>query len=254
MSNGGVLGRRNVPGVDGFSGVWSLREIANMRRKFYAPVALALGPTALYMMEEGSGTQMTDSSGNANHGTYINGALPSSPGLWPQSTKSLNATSNLYATAPGAVASATSGFSIVAWLQWSHASNLVVCERNQNAGYSIQTRTDGRIGITSTNSGTPQLFLQSALPINNDLPHCCVFSFGTTPANCKLYVDGVDATSVVFATITPTYGATTVWDIGSRAGTVTMNGRLDGVMFVPSLLTLAQAKALSDSRHLNWPA
>ena len=32
MSNGGVLGRRNVPGVDGFSGVWSLQEIANARR------------------------------------------------------------------------------------------------------------------------------------------------------------------------------------------------------------------------------
>ena len=32
MSNGGVIGKRNVPGVDGFSGVWSLREIANARR------------------------------------------------------------------------------------------------------------------------------------------------------------------------------------------------------------------------------
>ena len=32
MSNGGVLGRRNVPGVDGFSGVWSMREIADARR------------------------------------------------------------------------------------------------------------------------------------------------------------------------------------------------------------------------------
>ena len=33
MSNGGVLGRRNVPGVDGVSGVWSLREIADAARK-----------------------------------------------------------------------------------------------------------------------------------------------------------------------------------------------------------------------------
>lgn len=252
--NGGMIGSRNVPGIDGTSGIWSMQEMADLRRKLYLHTALSLGPTALYMMEEGSGTQMTDASPNANHGTYINGALPSSPALLGQGALSLNATSNLYATAPGAVASALSGFSIVLWVQWSHSNNLVVCERNQNAGYSIQTRTDGRVGVTSTNSGTPQLFLQSALPINNGLPHCCVLSFGTTPANCKLYVDGVDATSVVFATITPTYGATTVWDIGSRAGTLAMNGRLDGVMFVPSLLTLAQAKALSDSGHLNWPA
>lgn len=33
MSNGGVIGRRNVPWVDGTSGVWSLREIANARRE-----------------------------------------------------------------------------------------------------------------------------------------------------------------------------------------------------------------------------
>lgn len=32
MSNGGMIGRRNVPGVDGFSGVWSLSEIANAER------------------------------------------------------------------------------------------------------------------------------------------------------------------------------------------------------------------------------
>lgn len=31
--NGGVIGRRNVPGVDGVSGVWSLQEIADAQRK-----------------------------------------------------------------------------------------------------------------------------------------------------------------------------------------------------------------------------
>lgn len=32
MANGGRLGARNVPGVDGVGGVWSLREIADARR------------------------------------------------------------------------------------------------------------------------------------------------------------------------------------------------------------------------------
>jgi hypothetical protein len=32
MDNGGMIGRRNVPGVDGYSGVWSLREMADARR------------------------------------------------------------------------------------------------------------------------------------------------------------------------------------------------------------------------------
>lgn len=35
--NGGVIGRRNVPGVDGTSGVWSLQEIADAERKSVWP-------------------------------------------------------------------------------------------------------------------------------------------------------------------------------------------------------------------------
>jgi hypothetical protein len=59
VSNGGVLGRRNVPGVDGLSGVWSVQEIANMRRKGISWDALDLfdsDTTAQY-------TQFADAAG-----------------------------------------------------------------------------------------------------------------------------------------------------------------------------------------------
>lgn len=55
MSNGGVLGRRNVPGVDGFSGVWSLREIANARRKgvwVFGPPTTVAGLLRWYAADE----------------------------------------------------------------------------------------------------------------------------------------------------------------------------------------------------------
>lgn len=234
-------------GVDGLSGVWSLREVADARRKGwlgpYSGVALSLSPTALYMMDEFSGTQMVDLSPNANHGTYLNSALPSSPALVFEGDKSLLPTGTQYATAPGAVASATSGFSIVMWVQWSHSTNLVICERNQNAGYSIQSHTDGRIKVTST-SGSPFLYLESSGAINDGLPHCVVFVFGATAAASSVFVDGADVT-VRGGNASPSYGSTTVWDIGSRAGTLAFAGRMDGVVFVPSLLTIEDAQALN---------
>ena len=221
-------------------------RVISSARVAYSEVALALSPTALYMMEEGSGTQMTDASGNANHGTYQNGALPSTPGLITEGAKSLNPVSNLYATAPGAVASALSGFSIVLWLQWSHSSNLVICERNQNLGYSIQTDTTGKINLVSWTTG-PVIPMQSASAINNGAPHCVVLAIAATVAASYMFVDGVDVTTRPVGSISPSYGSTTVWDIGSRAGTLAMDGRLDGVLFVGSQLTLGQAQALNSA-------
>lgn len=247
MANGHRIGSRNVPGVDGTSGVWTLREIADAARKGvwpgYVDRLRILGASAIYTMEESSGTQMSDVSPNANHGAYINGALPSTPPLFKEGEQSLNPVSNLYATAPGAVASATSGFSIVFWAQWTHTSNLIVCERNQNNGYSIQTQASGKIGCTSWNGGAFSYLLSSGAA-NSGTPRCVVFVFGATAAASYLYVDGADVTTRPGGDATPSYGATTVWDIGSRAGTLALDGRLDGVAFVPSLLTAADALAL----------
>lgn len=52
MANGGMIGRRNVPGVDGYSGVWSRQEIADAVRKglwdSYLFEVLADSPVALW--------------------------------------------------------------------------------------------------------------------------------------------------------------------------------------------------------------
>ena len=76
--NGGVIGRRAVPGVDGRSGVWPLQEIADARRaglwwRDYATEVLADSPAVYWRLDETSGTTATDASGNANHGTYGSG-------------------------------------------------------------------------------------------------------------------------------------------------------------------------------------
>lgn len=58
--NGGMIGRRNVPGIDGYSGVWSLREVANSRR------AGVVWPARLDTFDTdstGNYTQYADSAG-----------------------------------------------------------------------------------------------------------------------------------------------------------------------------------------------
>jgi len=66
VSNGGVLGRRNVPGVDGVSGVWSLREIANARRAVvWPPDSYFSSVVALLHMDGADGsTAFTDVKGH----------------------------------------------------------------------------------------------------------------------------------------------------------------------------------------------
>lgn len=105
--SGGWIGKSGAPGnyvVQ--SGVFSLAEVneAKLRKAWYvkySETVKSYAPTALYMMEESSGTQMTDTSGNANHGTYVGSVLPTSPSLIAEGALSLDVTSTQYATAPG---------------------------------------------------------------------------------------------------------------------------------------------------------
>jgi hypothetical protein len=214
----------------------------------YSRAVLDRNPTGLYMLDEKSGTEVLDSSGNNRHGAYQNGAVPVFPGMVNESSRSLNAVSNQFAKVPGGVVESIAGFSIALWLQFSHTTNLIIAERNQNAGYSLQTfsattGSAGTIGLV-TGGGAPVRWLQSSIAINDGIPHCAVFTFGGTPASSYLYIDGIDRSTRPESGGTPSYGATTVWDVGSRNGTVTLNGRLGGLAFFPYLLPAEDAKIL----------
>ena len=217
----------------------------------YSRAVLNRNPTGLYMLDEKSGTEVLDSSGNNRHGAYQNGAVPVFPGMVNESSRSLNAVSNLFAKVPGGVAEAINGFSLALWLQFSHTTNLLILERNQNTGYSLQTFDSstggaGTIGFV-TGGGTPKRWLQSSIAINDGIPHCAVFTFGGTPASSYLYIDGIDRSTRPESGGTPSYGATTVWDVGSRNGTAALNGRLGGLAIFPYLLTAEDAKLLFEA-------
>lgn len=248
---------RTETGLTGTSYTWSAEEadsgltVPGATGNAYSTDVLARTPSALYMMDEAAGTQLTDASSNVNHGGYVGGVLPTSPALVTEGTLSLMATSSQYATAPGAVAPNLSGFSIVLWLRWTHANNLIVCERNANNGYSIQSGSAsaygaGKIGCTSWN-GAPFVYLASSIAINDDLPHCVIFVFGATAAASYIFIDGVDRTTRPGGNASPSYGASTVWHLGSRAGSFGFAGRMDGVAFIPSLLSAAAAAAINSA-------
>lgn len=83
MTNGGRIGSRNVPGVDSFSGVWSVQEVADAARAGawarYRMEVLTDKPLVYYRLDETSGAVAIDASGNANHGTYNGPTLDQSP-------------------------------------------------------------------------------------------------------------------------------------------------------------------------------
>jgi hypothetical protein len=94
----------------------------------YRDEVLADTPAALWMLGEGSGTQMTDASPNARHGTYATAAPPTAATLINSATSSL---ANAYAGGGrnGDLAYAAwmtaSAISIEFWLQTSALGNVV---------------------------------------------------------------------------------------------------------------------------------
>jgi len=247
---------RTASGLTGTSYTWSTEEvdsglaITGGSGSNYSSDMLSRSPSALYLMDETSGTQMTDASSNGRHGSYVGTVLPTSPGLITEGSLSLAATDAQYAMAPAAVANALSGFSIVLWLRWAHANNKIVCERNTNSGYSIQTQADGSIGVTSWNTSA-FIYLKSSIAINDGNPHCVIFVFGATAAASYIFVDGVDRTTRPGGNATgATYGSTTDWYLGSRAGSLGFGGRMDGVAFIPTALTLSDASTINTNGRM----
>lgn len=89
--------------------------------------------------------------------------------------------------------------------------------------------------------------LVSSIAINDGLPHSVVVVIGATAAASYIFIDGVDRTTRPNGNASPSYGSSTNWYLGSRAGAGGFNGRMDGVAFIPSLLTLDDAKNLNIS-------
>lgn len=224
----------------------------------YITTALGMTPKAAYSFDADVGAVVTDLGPNALNGAYINGAVGTAPALVYNGDRALQVAGNRYVTVPAGAWSKTSDFSISFVIQSYVTNNLVVMERNQNAGISVQINTsanvggvapNGHIGVTTMISGVARDAMASSISLGDGNPHHVTIVFAPNLAQWRIYVDGVNVTVFGVNTATnptPTYGAA-VATIGSRAGAVGFGGALDDIVFFDRTLTDVEARTLYDA-------
>lgn len=251
MANGGRLGARNVPGVDGFSGVWSLREIANARRKgvwpgYFAEV-MADTPISYWKLDETSGTTATDAVGG-NNGTYTGGYTLNQPGIPSTGRPSalFNGTSGYVALGTPASLNITAAWTLEAWVYLTSTPNgsAVIGEQYTGAGNPILYELGFGLNALSANleggyyTGSAwKTITGSALSLNTWHHIVCTWD-GTM---LRLYADGAQVASGAQSP-GPTAGMNALY-IGRRhdaIGSPFFPGRIDEVAIYSTALSAAR--------------
>lgn len=253
MSNGGVLGRRNVPGVDGRSGVWSLREHANARRKgvsfkTYNEEVLLDSPVARWGLDETTGTTAVDSVGG-NNGTYAGATLNQAP-LINAGAAVLFSGSGSGITVPDAAAlDLSTNFTLRAWVKTSSADAMTIYEKGQSGStypsYWLRILAGGGVSceVRSGNTDTPKAVATATITVNDGARHMidAVFVGSST---LKIYIDGVAQASVSHS-IASAWNTATALYIGNRAPAFPepYAGALDELALFASALSAARIEA-----------
>lgn len=259
MSNGGRIGQRNVPGVDGVGGVWSLREIANARRAgvwpgYFAEV-MADAPISYWKLDETSGTTATDAVGG-NNGTYTGGYTLNQQGIPSTGRPSVlfNGTSGYVDLGAPAALNLTTAWTLEAWVfltsstyngrgilseLWTGGSNPIL----YGLGFGITTGGAGganslQVGYF-TGSGW-QAATAGTLTINT-WHHVVGTWDGTT---LRLYVDDAQvATATPSAAPVAGINGITIGRSHDTGGTPFFPGRIDEVAIYSTALSAARITA-----------
>lgn len=250
--NGGVIGRRNVPGVDSWRGVWSLQEIADARRagllgRDYATEVLADSPIARWTLDETTGTTATDSIGS-NHGTYAGATLNQTP-LIVSGASVLFSGSGSGITIPDAanLSFLTTAFSLECWVKTTSTAGLGLISKDTSGSvwpeYVLQLNAGGTVdfGVRATNANTPNAITTTTLAVNDGVRHHIVAVFVPSGA-VKIYVDGVERASAAHA-LTTSFDSTASLFLGRIGGGAYLLGNLDEVAFYASALSAARVLA-----------
>ena len=252
MSNGGVLGRRNVPGVDGLSGVWSLREHANARRKgvsfkTYNEEVLLDSPVARWRLDETTGTTAVDSVGG-NNGTYAGATLNQAP-LINAGTAVLFSGSGSGITVPDAAAlDLSTNFTLRAWVKTTSSAAMTLYEKGKYGstwpGYWLKILAGGTVSceVRSGNADTPKAVSTTTVTVNNGVRHMIDAVF-VGSGTLKIYIDGVERASVSHS-IASAWNTATALYIGTRSGGgEAYAGTLDELALFASALSAARITA-----------
>jgi uncharacterized membrane protein len=96
--------------------------------------------------DEGSGTAASDSSGNNNTGTLVNGPV------WTAgqagNALSFDGVNDYVQVNANTIFNLSKPFTVAFWFKNIQTGNLVILENNQNSGYSVQRESDNTMNIT----------------------------------------------------------------------------------------------------------
>lgn len=202
---------------------------------------------AFYEMNQSSGTNAADSSGN-NNAAVLSGGTSWVTGH-TNNALGLNGT-NAYATLPSGIVSQLNNFTISTWVKITSNSDWarIFDFGTGTTNYMFLTADAGgtpglRFGISSSGNGSEQqLSTNTALP-TGVWKHVAVTLSGTTGT---LYVDGVQVAANTSMTLKPSsLGTTTLNYIGkSQFGDPYLNGAIDDFKIYSRALTATEIAAL----------
>ena len=213
------------------------------------PPPPAGGPVAAYSFDAGSGSTLTDSSGNSNHGT-IAGATWNTSGKYGSALSFTGTASNMVSVPDSNSLDLTSNLTLEAWINPSSLGTnwrtILLKETPGNLVYSLYANTNTtRPSTDLLISGTDrELRGPTALPLNS-WSHLAATYDGTTQ---RLYLNGTQVASRPQTGPTTTssgqlrIGANTIWTNEPFAG------RIDDIRIYSRALTAAAIQTDMNTR------
>lgn len=208
------------------------------------------GLVAWFKMDSISGDVLTDETG-VHTGTITNGSLVSGH---LGSAIQFNGTSTL-GSVPNNAALNCEAFTVSIWLKFTSSDNLVIAERNQNTGWSLQILNaggasfyGGSAGQVSIVSNTTTNILRSGITVNDGAWHHIAATVHYAGGVSKMYVDGTltSPTSGLGSSVAggPSYISGPL-SIGQRPTNVApFNGDIDNFRYYDRALSAAEVLQL----------
>lgn len=160
---------------------------------FYSNTILADSPLVYYRFSETSGTTVTDSSGNANHGTYTASGFtynqPSS--LRSDTDPSIKFTGTGYVTLPASVDISTfTAFTLEIRFKYNGSAGRLVANSHTDSdhkGMQLAINAAGAGGLFDVGNGTTEYNIYFGTDVSTGWHHIiCVWN----GSSIKLYIDG----------------------------------------------------------------
>ncbi|MEI6947587.1 LamG-like jellyroll fold domain-containing protein [Paraflavisolibacter sp. H34] len=222
----------NGAGSSDWSAVWSFTT---------APATSAI-LAGHWRMNEGSGTVLSDASGNANHATFVKAGDVTWVTGKEALAVSMPGTTDRYARASNAASlNITSAITVAAWIRPIEVRNGTILAKGATNGYELFINSSGKVEFrfnTGTNGSTYRIASAANYPTNaTTWAHVAATYDGAT---ARMYINGVQDASVTFATPAAIISNTGALTIGSLNGSQRWKGAMDDLRLYGSALSASE--------------